>query len=211
LFFTWKYEKSMKTKAIIVVVFCAFLCFIAEAQSEKKPIINDTSRNEIFAGYGVLTSMDMAVSMVYLISLPFFWGVEVYEPHYSGAFFMGYQNKVSDRVRLSGTFAYEKIRLEGLTTNYTSTGNCYAVLGGVKFRYNKITGKVDLYGRFDLGIMFFNNAELGVDRPADTYTPSVVAFQISPIGVRFGKQIGGFLEFGYGNLGLINFGIDCRF
>ena len=201
----------MKTKAIIVLVYFVFLSFSAGAQNENKPIVNDTSRNEICVGYGVLTSMDMAVSMVYLISLPFFWGVEVYEPHYSGAFFMAYQNKVSDRVRLSGTIAYEKIRLEGVTTNYTNTGNCYTVLGGVKFRYNKITGKVDLYGRFDLGIMFFDNRELGVDSPADTYTPSEVAFQISPIGVRFGKQIGGFLEFGYGNLGMINFGIDCRF
>lgn len=201
----------MKTKAIMLVFGCAFLYLGANANNEENSTGKDTARNEIFSGYGVLTSMDMAVSMVYLISLPFFWGVNVYEPHYSGALFLGYQNKVSERVRFSGTFAYEKIKLEGVTTSYSSTGNCYAILGGVKFKYNKTAGPVDLYGRFDLGIMFYSSKEQGDDHPDEVYIPSTVAFQISPIGVRYGKQFGGFFEFGYGNLGLINFGVTLRF
>jgi len=47
----------MKTKAIIVLVYFVFLSFSAGAQNENKPIVNDTSRNEICVGYGVLTHL----------------------------------------------------------------------------------------------------------------------------------------------------------
>lgn len=187
------------------------LSFVAEAQTPMDKVKNDTSRSELSAGFGVLTTLDMALSLGYLISLPMAWGVEVYKPHYTGAFFLGYQNKVSERVKLSGTFAYERIRLEGINTPESKSGNCYSVLGGLKYKYNKMASNVDLYARLDFGIMVLENRKNGASQPDGENRLATFAYQVSPFCIRFGEKTGGFFEFGFGNLGLINFGINYRF
>ena len=187
------------------------LSFIAEAQGQRKFVENDSARNEISAGFGVLTTLDMALSLGYLISLPMAWGVDVYEPHYTGAFFLGYQNRVSERVKLSATFAYERIRLEGINTPDSKSGNSYSILGGVKCKYNKPGSTVDLYGRLDVGIMALESRTKGISQPEGENMGATFACQVSPVCIRFGQRIGGFFEFGFGSLGLINGGINYRF
>jgi len=201
----------MKAQTIIMLVFCMSLSFVAETQTQRKFIEDDSTRNEISAGFGVLTTLDMALSLGYLISLPMAWGTDVYRPHYTGALFLGYQNRVSKRVKLSATFAYERIRLESINTTDSKRGNSYSVLGGVKFKYNKTESSIDLYSRLDVGIMVLENRQNGANKPDGENIGSTFAFQVSPICIRFGRKIGGFFEFGFGNLGLINFGINFRF
>ena len=201
----------MKSRTVLVLIYCTILSFNTGAQNQKNFVGKDTLRNEIFAGFGALTSLDMALSLEYLIMLPIAWGADVYQPHYTGAFFCGYQNRVSERVKLSATFAYEKIRLIGINTPDTKSGNCYSVLGGIKFKYNRFNDNVDLYGRLDLGIMTIATHQEGVSQTNQEIRPSTFACQFSPICVRYGKRVGGFFEFGFGNLGTFNFGMDYRF
>ena len=40
---------------------------------------------------------------------------------------------------------------------------------------------------------------------------STFAFQLNTIGMRIGKEIGGYMEFGFGFRGIVNFGISGRF
>jgi hypothetical protein len=200
----------MKLRTIIGLIYYTVFCFNIEAQNKNEPVNNDSSRSEIFAGYGVYTTMDLALNMQYLITLPMAWGADVYEPHYTGAFFCGYQNRVSERVRLSTTYSYEQIRLVGINTPDSKTGNCFSILGGVKLKYNNIMSRVDFYGRLDIGMMMFN-AEQVDNIEKNKSTAFAFTFQLSPLCLRIGKQIGGFFEFGFGNLGTFNFGIDYRF
>jgi opacity protein-like surface antigen len=75
------------------------------------------------------------------------------------------------------------------------------------------SGKFTMYGLAGIGGTLYtlsyedhNNNSLN-DSNANPY----VAFQVTPIGLRFGKNIGGFLEFGFGYRGIVNAGMFVKF
>lgn len=83
----------------------------------------------------------------------------------------------------------------------------------ITFSYlNKIVGprknELRLYGVVSVGIAVYEG-----DRSYDFmyYGHILPAFQLSPIGVRFGKTLAGYMEAGFGNKGLINAGLSYRF
>jgi hypothetical protein len=136
-----------------------------------------------------------------------------YDPRFSGVFTIGYQKQKSKRIKLSATFAYERIKLEDLSSHYSETGNYYKILAGLKLKYNLIGAKVDFYGRLDMGALIYDENFKGGDQTGSTITvtPSKFALQISPVCIRFGQKIGGFVELGIGSLGTLNFGMYYRY
>ena len=102
-----------------------------------------------------------------------------------------------------------------MTENYLSNNQTYAyylnsnlyIAAGVRFPYfhKKIT---DLYSGFTLGAnVRFHSTE---STPL-LLTTTRFTWQITALGVRFGKKVYGNIEVGYGYKGMLSIGLGCRF
>ncbi|HCY41387.1 MAG TPA: hypothetical protein DHV48_08545 [Prolixibacteraceae bacterium] len=76
------------------------------------------------------------------------------------------------------------------------------------FRY-LFRGNFNLYSLIGLGFTFVDNNNTPALSVANK--PDHFGFHLSVIGIRFGKELGGFIELGTGYKGLINFGINYQF
>lgn len=203
----------MKTRTIIIIALCFIINYISLAQNISE-IRKDPTKNDIYIGYGIVTGYDISVSSLYNVEIfPFGALFSDYSSHFQGAISIGYQRKMSKRIKLSATFSYEKIMLESLTTSYIYNGNYYPILAGMKYTYNKTDSKIDFYGRLDMGVLFYKEdiqgeAQSGTEIKVN---PSKFSIQISPVCIRFGQKIKGFVELGYGSYGILNFGMFYSF
>jgi hypothetical protein len=202
----------MKTFAIILLLFCVFINYKSIAQN-KSETIADSATSEICFGYGRFTTNTALIIETYSLTFPWGASLAAYDPHFYGVFYVGYQKQKTKRVKLSASVAYERIRLENLSSDYSFIMNYYTLLAGLKFRYNMPGAKVDFYGRMDIGALIFADKTNGADQTGSSITvdPSKFALQISPVCIRFGQKTGGFVELGFGSLGLFNFGMYHKF
>ena len=88
------------------------------------------------------------------------------------------------------------------------------------FVYRKTRQKM-VYGLLGAGVTYFDdncviydNAPLGAPVPLPSnpydYRTAMFNFQITPLGIRWGDNIGGFFELGFGYKGIVNGGISGR-
>src|SRR5690606_34113805 len=69
--------------------------------------------------------------------------------------------------------------------------------------------KVQLYGELGVGITHYSGyATVGDNR--NDYEGTALGFQLNPIGVRFGKRYGGFVELGAGTKSIFTAGFSVR-
>ena len=205
----------MKTKAILLLI-C--ICFFLQAPAQEiRPLQSpDTLKNSIFIGYGLATFPELqeaALSaMLYLVT---FGIASQKEVHASGVFFVGYEYAVTNNLTAGGTLAFEKI--SGTTQTIFSqkkssfTDNYYSILVGIKYNYNFAFKNFRFYGRADAGLLLNTSFVTGTDEISVKKTYSRAAFQLSPVCFRVGRKICGFCELGFGQLGLINAGLEGRF
>lgn len=71
---------------------------------------------------------------------------------------------------------------------------------------------VSLYSGLEIGGFIWNTSVLNSENEKDRSTQGYLAFQINALGIRIGNQkIGGFVEIGLGNNGLVNTGLSVKF
>jgi len=109
---------------------------------------------------------------------------------------------------------------EGVSGHYSV--HTYTLSGEALFAYKKKDNFM-FYGYLGFGATYFNDVYtlnpyvVGDPRlpplPGNPYNYSDVHWtaQVTPLGLRFGEEIAGFLEFGFGYKGLICGGISVRF
>lgn len=141
---------------------------------------------------------------------------------------------VRDHYSGSGTFAfsYRKITgsekyLWGVSLGYNQSKASVFYLGQevgelnrqfytvvVDFAYRYINrGILQIYSGADVGYQFGSET---LTAPADSGLPdgsgtlNRIAWQANVMGIRVGKNIAGFMEFGYGYKGIINLGISAQ-
>ncbi len=81
-----------------------------------------------------------------------------------------------------------------------------------QYRYQNLK-KVQIYSGIGIGYTIGNEILTPPpDSGSETSTGSIIAFawQINAIGMRFGNNIGGFIELGYGYKGIINAGLSIQ-
>ena len=195
----------------VVILILALKSFAQTLPNTENPY---SFKHTFSFGYGVATSPALAYAttafLSFMLPLPGMGALNHFNTKFSGAFFAGYHYSISPRISVGGTFAYEKGTTKDLLSDYTYTGHYYAVLGGAKYLYNP-SGKISLYGRADLGLLIYSAEESPVGESSFRISPSRFALQISPFCIRVGKRMGAYCEFGFGNIGLINLGVDARF
>jgi hypothetical protein len=92
----------------------------------------------------------------------------------------------------------------------------YTIASEITFTYVRLgNGLVSLYSLVGLGYTFNYQTTRYAGSDTRYYTPdgNPVVFNghISPIGIRFGRALGGFAEFGTGYKGVMNYGLSYKF
>lgn len=201
----------MRTK-IVFPCLLALLLFSSTGYSQDQP----SNKNEIRLGYGMLTGPEMANSIMSI------WpaiGMEIlkdtikdYTCSFYGTPFFEYNRFLKPWVSLGGSLSFNPISTAITSTNkHEFTYNYYliTIMPKVTFYYlNK--GIFSMYSGLEAG----GSLILWKDRQGCTTMSDqgfTVAFQVTGFGVRIGKDIGGFMEWGIGFRGVVNFGLSARF
>lgn len=164
------------------------------------------SKLEVRAGYGVLSAQAMGS----VLSNAIVGGLSGYEKSdisTGGALTFSLLFNPQNRVSFGLDFGYEKLDVvykSDSQPNVTSTDRYITVMPRVDLRYvNKES--FSLYGSLAAGGSF-----LSVGRGNESEQGVAFAYQITPLGIRFGNNIALFAEAGFGFRGLLNAGLSVR-
>ncbi|MDR0798973.1 MAG: hypothetical protein LBN18_04345 [Dysgonamonadaceae bacterium] len=125
---------------------------------------------------------------------------------------LNYRYWLSDRFALgaSYTFDYNTVRVRhdntpNVAANWKDHSRLFHTFA-IEGVYNYVSKPSwQFYGMLGAGVTIVHISDV----PVETWVgPN---FQLSPFGMRFGKDIGGFFELGYGYKGILNAGISYRF
>jgi hypothetical protein len=220
----------MKTK--IFLFFFALLTLglqNARAQANynyNRPAAADYLRNEVYAQYGVVNTQSTVIVTRRLLSdistailnavieeLGFDESIN-YTRDYAGtrgAIGIGYNRYLAPRWTLGAMANYHGFRT---TINFENgqtaflKDDFYTFMLRTDYRWVNQPG-VQLYSGLCLGGTWWQS---GYEEPSvNVINNSFFNMQFTPLGIRVGKQIGGFVEFGLGANGLIAGGISGKF
>jgi hypothetical protein len=131
---------------------------------------------------------------------------------FSGVPFLTYHYSANDRFGFGGAIGY-----------YSASGVLVELGGDVVaggFREKSYIGAVELDYHWVMkpGFQLYSGAGFGVKvrrgtyaDGADTVTKALPAFHLNPIGLRLGKKVGFFAEFGIGYKGILAVGLNGQF
>lgn len=130
-----------------------------------------------------------------------------------GMLSVGYRYAVSNRFSLGADLSYANASsdMKNKSTNQIThrKSNFYMVLPTAKYSYVK-RGIIDFYGTVASGAILAKGSDR-TDQAKITTNEVIFAFQVNPLGLRIGKDWGGFLEVGYGFKGIVALGASYRF
>jgi hypothetical protein len=156
---------------------------------------------------------------------------------YTGAIAATYRYHISHVVSLGLSFAYENEQGTFTDNSYNYNYNYYYASGNypanyfnsygtfrrssftiapeVTFNYGDFAhGFIRLYGVFGMGYTFRNELLTDAGTNAEYTSPYINRVHVnaygSPLGVRFGHQLGGYFELGLGYRGVFNYGLTYR-
>ena len=179
-------------------------------------------KHEIYAGLGMLNDNQMiamlsdivgaVVTVGYLVRPDSY---RVYTP------FFGYRCQFAKHFSLGAIVAFDANSVK--VYNGTNISDPAVSMRKVNRRYMTFAVEptfnymcrpsLQLYGYVGLGgtVVSFSNTKFDDGTSTNVSRLPFINAHITPIGIRFGKALGGFAEFGYGYKGILNVGISCRF
>ncbi len=200
----------MKNTRTFIIILSIIFTGIQLAKAQEK------GTNEISIGYGVGSSNQIFDAMfdgtLFALSL----GNVTYENKTTlGPFYLNYNHAIIDKLMIGGTIAYEKIKEDVHFSNILSgeqTTNIYSL--GIEGHYHYISNRsFRMYSGLGLG---YTNArgKYGSNSDKDSNnikTDHHINFQLTAIGLRFGKKLGGYTELGMGYKGVFSLGMNYQF
>jgi len=202
----------MKTKGLFcVLIAVTILCYTSTAQ--EKPVGN----NEFRVGYGMLTGVEMANAIFNIwpaigITAIARDTIADYSPSFYGTGGIEYSRHLKPWISIGASATLNPINTYIRSKKgyeYTWTYYVLSVMPRVDFYYlNK--GVVSLYSGVQAGAAFI----FWSDKTGNTTTTDfgvTPAFHINAFGIRIGKDIGGYMEWGWGFRGVFNFGVSAKF
>ena len=192
-------------KKVILLTVTVFL-FVASISAQSK-------KHEIDLGVGVLSTNQLVgtLSSVIVSSLP---GVKMENHRYIGAIHLGYKYALMDRFALGPTFTYDRgtsdatllrIHIGKFTSRYYSLAleGDFKYVNSDKFKLYSLMG----VGATLLDQTYKNNRSDEIRSRNKTF----FNFQVTPIGIKYGDELGIFTELGFGYKGILCAGLFCRF
>ena len=208
-------------KKVFLFLACVGMFFDISAQELQTAQIS-MPKHEIYAGFGLLNDNQILAMATDIVGTIVTLGYLVRPGSYR-AFtpFMGYRYWFSKHFGLGGIFAfdYNSVKVYNGTDPKDQSVqmreiNRYYMTFAVEPTFNYVYKPAwQLYGYLGLGgtIVTFADATFNDGTKAIISRLPYVNVHFTPIGMRFGKEFGGFLEFGYGYKGILNAGFSYRF
>lgn len=174
------------------------------------------SKNEVRLGYGALTGPEMANALFSIwpaIGIQIFKDtITDYRCSFYGVVSLEYSRRIKPWLNI------------GITATVNPISTLINSKSGFEFSYNyylfTLMPRVDFYyinrGIFSMysGIQVGASMILWQDRTGSSVTNDAgmsAAFHLNAFGMRVGKEIGVFMEWGYGFRGVVNFGVSGKF
>lgn len=179
-------------------------------------ITTKAQKNEINVSYGVVSANAFSEFYAESILNGITLGSHDFKNFKStGSLGIDYYRSVSDHIKLGAALIYEQISRDYYFEKKFRgkiEANYITIMPQVKFLY--ITKPAfELYSSLAAGASLryeeFQPSKSGVKK--DDASDIFFAFQANLLGIRVGKKLGGFVELGLGNKGIINGGISYRF
>lgn len=173
--------------------------------------------SDLRIGYGIGTSNDMLNLLTDAITYPASLGTITYTNEVnSGAIFLEYNYAIKNKLTLGVDLVYEGF-FKDVVSFDTVIGKQRdnTLTFGVKCDYNYLSKPtVRLYSGIALAFSLMMQQFTSND-PATTGVTNAnngaFNFQVTGIGVRYGKQIAGFAELGFGYKGILSAGLSFQF
>ncbi|MDH7462734.1 outer membrane beta-barrel protein [Chitinophagaceae bacterium 26-R-25] len=176
------------------------------------------SKHEVSLGFGFGTTNEAndaaSTTMTEFFTALFLLDSYSEDVKYSAAWHVGYKTFLTKKQKLAvgATFAYQSVK-----GNYSYSGekagdvrrNFYTIAAEADYRYIK-KEKFHLYSGFGLGYTFGNETLTPISGSEQKTTTGNFDFQIIGIGARYGSNVGGFMELGFGYKGIICAGFFFR-
>jgi len=202
----------MKTKHLLPL-FAALCFFLPMAQAQYNNNNNGANdkylRNEFYAEYGVLSTQSIIIGVGQVIADAISDGDEVITS--TGTIGIGYNRYLSPRWTLGAVGNYSGFRTtHNSGPSLNSHDDFYTFLVQADVRWINRPG-VQLYSGLGLGATFW---KFSYDDPrfdSLSFDYWFFHFQYSPLGIRVGRRIGGFLELGFGGSGMLCGGVSGKF
>ncbi|GEM_PF-585310 len=196
---------NSKLNAIWILLL--FVLFRVNAPAQEK-------KHELELGLGIWNMNEIinTFSDIIISSIPN--DVKMKDGNSFGSLHAGYKYRFTDRLGLGGLLAYDysydKGELSGVEVGKFYK-NHYTLAFEADYNY-VVSDKFKMYALAGLGGTLYTLRYKDFDdsRKNDSDATPYFTFQITPVGLKFGKNIGGFLEFGFGYRGIINAGAFIR-
>lgn len=197
----------MKNSVFILIV---FLFFFSKSNAQE---------HQISAGMGIGTTtqiLDIFAEIGTGFSSIFFGSTYVANTSNSGEYRISYAYTPKEKWHFGGAFSYRatKSDLFQKKEHYIKVGertnNHYTLAGETAYSFLK-NEKLRLYALVGAGTTISTSNRRNIETSAkSSETDAFFNFQVTPIGVSYGKQFGGFAELGFGYRGLFSFGVYYR-
>jgi hypothetical protein len=205
-----------------IVIIISLMCVFSFAKSQDEP--KDFNKHEVMTGVGYFGLDGILVKWTLFfnqIGQAFLQYYEISNFKRYGDFHVSYKYKPIERVMIGGTFIYTGTKSEvfhrigyGLNLPSMKMGvlryDFYTIAAELNALYVNTTN-FKLYGNFGLGFTFGVISYTTIEKERNAKRWNHINYQIAPIGFRFGNNIGGFFELGYGYKGIFNGGMFVNF
>jgi opacity protein-like surface antigen len=206
----------MKTVLLLIVCYLAVSFTAVVAQNSEKPAPKadqSAMQNDVYLGYGAGGLFYWTGRMKHSSDYPSEEGYQTFtNPSSIGAVLLGYNRSLNNVVGLGFMFGFQDFHYTGTTSQGVGTEYNDILLSGmarILFSYvNKPS--VRLYSGIGLGITVNFGTATG---SSQDFTDRKLwpGGQLTFMGIRFGRALGGFFEFGFGTIGIVNAGISYKF
>lgn len=171
-------------------------------------------KHEMNLGIGIFTSNDIIDGLASMIVNGLALGTVSQNEQSYGTIHLGYKYHINSRFNVGGVFLYEYSTADAYNQN-VRIGDFYknfftlAAEGGVNYIKSSY---FSFYGLLGAGASIYNQ-KYKEDITNRKESQSIVHFnfQITPIGLKFGNNYGGYLELGFGYRGIISLGAFAKF
>lgn len=170
--------------------------------------------HELYMGYGVFSTNKWIDNLSDLEAIRK-TGTQRCNKMQTGPFHFGYKLHVSEKSSIGAMLVHDYVHsdnmLDEIKLGY-SRHNYFALILGKDHKYLD-TGKLCLYLTFAAGIIYGHQKYIPMNESDQEKVENIIHlnFQVVPIGIKYGENIGVFLELGVGCKGVINAGVFGRF
>jgi hypothetical protein len=172
-------------------------------------IAQDKGKGELAVSFGILPTEHVAAEVFSIFFLALL-GEQPDKKIDHGTFAFSYKYRVSKKVAVGACGAYNAFAFDDTVMDWPDTdprAKTFTFAGEANLYYLKKTN-LDLYGSLGAGMFVsWQRAYDGVSQK-NYVSPTL---HCTAFGMRVGKDVGGFLELGYGFKGMVNGGLSFRF